>query len=128
MPEGTGVDGSNDVLLEHGVDAVGADDHVGLGRRAVGERQPRAVGVLLEAGGAVAGNDGAAGQRRGEELDEVGAVHPVDGFLPLASELTGAIGVPSCAEVRRVRADARAGVLDRGAEPEALELADGCSG
>ena len=107
-----------------GVDAVGADHHVGLGDAAVGELHAGDVGGLLEADRAMAGADDAGGQVRGEKLDVVGAVHaeagiPARGVGDLHRRDRGAV----VAEIRGCRADAGAPALDRAAESDALEVA-----
>ncbi len=104
-----------------GVDAVGGDHDVGLDGGAVGECDAGLVGVLLEADGAVAGVDDARGQVRGEEIDEVGAVHAVGGVPARGvGDLHRRDRRAVVAEVVGLRADQRAPFLDRGAEADAL--------
>ncbi len=58
-----------------GMDAVGANDDIGLRGAAIGERHAGLVAVLFEAGAAVAGMHDARRQGLGQEFDEVGAMH-----------------------------------------------------
>ena len=81
---------------QFGMDAVSGHHHIGLDPLAVGELDSGEVVVLLEADCAVAGVYDPRRQVRGEQIDEVGAVHPERRVQPLASvTCTGAIGVPS---------------------------------
>ena len=78
LPENTGSLGLHDVALQHGMDAVGRHDEIGLGALAVGEFDDGAIGVLVEAHAPATGGYGARREAVGEHGDEVGPVHPED--------------------------------------------------
>lgn len=58
------------------MDAVGADDDVGLDDRPVRERNPSDVAALLEADTAMIRMHDMSGQSLGQKFDEIGTVHP----------------------------------------------------
>jgi hypothetical protein len=103
------------------VDAVGGDDNVGFGGGAVGKRNAGNVAGLLKGSRAVAGVHDAGGQRGGEEIDEVGAVHP-EGGVPArrVGHLHGRDGGAVVAEVMRAGADPRAPLLHRRSQAHPL--------
>ena len=74
------------------VDAVGADQHVERGARAVPESRLDAVAVVLESDQAVAEVDALGGHRGGQGGEQVGAVHLVMGEAELGLERLGQRG------------------------------------
>ena len=70
--------GIDDVPLQHGVDAVGRDDEVGLDDAAVLELQAGEVSILAQPDAAMGGVDDAGWERFGEHVQQVGAVHPIE--------------------------------------------------
>ena len=111
------------------MDAVGGDDDVGFGRSAIGERHPGRGAVLLESDAAMSGMDQACGQRGGQHIDEVGAVHaerrvPARGVRHLYRRDRRAV----VAEVTGIRADPRAPFLHRRFQPNPLQLAHAVGG
>ena len=74
LPVKRGVSRAEEVLAHHRMDAVGADDDVGLGDAAVGERQDRAIGLVphRDALGVQAHARRVDGAR--EDLVQVGAI------------------------------------------------------
>ncbi len=112
-----------DVRPQLRVDAIGADDDIGLGDRAVGEPDTCHVAVLVERRqrGDRCGRCRREGGRRGNRRDRRDACRST-----LASRrhrhLHRRDRRPVVAEVERAGADARAPLLDRRTEAHALEL------
>jgi hypothetical protein len=57
------------------VDAVGADDDVGLDLAAILESRDRDIIVRFDCAAALAQRDAVGGQRRGDHVEQVGAVN-----------------------------------------------------
>ena len=75
------------------VNAIGTDHHVGFGRRAVRESDPRAVPILPEVDRAMAGVDDPVAANSSMKSARC---MPKHAFHPAASvTCTGAIGAPS---------------------------------
>src|SRR5579871_1327657 len=111
------------------MNAVGADDDIALCASAVGERHPRCVALLREADTAMSGMHDVLGQRRGDERDEVGAMH-AEGRIPAGGirHLYRRDRCPVLTEIARRGADPGAGFLHRWPEPHAFELAHAVGG
>ena len=78
---------------------------------------------LLETDGAMRAADQARGQGRGEEFDQVGAVHAERGIpTGRVGHLDRSDGCAVVTEVMRLGADPRAPFFHRGAEADALQL------
>ena len=105
------------------MDAIGANNDIGLRRRAVGERYPRDIAALFIADAAMAGMNDAGRQRFRQELDQIGAMHaecrvPSRRIRHLHRRNRRAV----VAEILGVAADARAPLLNGWPQPEAIKM------